>query len=90
VAGRSHSLEVGGENQHLGCLSCAGSTGFLGTSATAADLVIPAVTGAFIYIATVSSVPDLLAGRTTGSQLVKETIALGVGVGIMGLLSWYE
>lgn len=56
------------------------STGILGTSATGADLVIPAVAGSFLYIASVSVVPELLAESKSGRQLVKEALAMLVGI----------
>lgn len=46
--------------------------GFFGTSVTGADLVIPATAGGFLYIASVSVIPDLLAESKSLRQTIKE------------------
>lgn len=51
--------------------------------------ILPFTAGGFIYIATVSIIPDLLTD-TKFWQSVKEIIALIVGVGMMVLIAKYE
>ncbi|KAG7311475.1 hypothetical protein JYU34_002517 [Plutella xylostella] len=53
-------------------------------------LVLPFTAGGFIYIATVSVIPELLEGSNKLSQSVKEIFALLVGVYMMVLIAQYE
>ena len=46
--------------------------------------------GGFIYIATVSVLPELLEGASSMWQGVKEICALAVGIGLMVLIAEYE
>jgi zinc transporter 7 len=62
----------------------------MGTSATGADLVIPMVAGSFLYIASVSVVPELLAESRSGKQLLKEALAMLFGISCMAVLAWQE
>jgi len=57
--------------------------------AAAAGIILPFTAGGFIYIATVSVIPELLEG-TSLKQSVLEIIALLAGVGMMVIISWYE
>lgn len=74
----------------LGCLS--GTLCSLiadGVSSSANLWVLPFTAGGFIYIATVSVIPELLE-NTRLWQSVKEIFALLVGVGMMALLTQFE
>jgi len=57
--------------------------------AAAAGIILPFTAGGFIYIATVSVIPELLQG-TSLKQSVYEILALLAGVGMMVIISWYE
>lgn len=57
--------------------------------AAAAGIILPFTAGGFIYIATVSVIPELLEG-TSFKQSVYEITALLAGVGMMVIISWYE
>ncbi|KAG8192329.1 hypothetical protein JTE90_002149 [Oedothorax gibbosus] len=60
-----------------------------GMDSRATNLILPFTAGGFIYIATVSVIPDLLED-TNFWQSVKEVIALLVGVFMMVLIAQYE
>ena len=60
-----------------------------GASETASALILPFTAGGFIYIATVSVIPELLE-KTTFWQSFLEIVALIVGVFMMVVISWYE
>ncbi|XP_015927223.1 zinc transporter Slc39a7 [Parasteatoda tepidariorum] len=60
-----------------------------GLNAAATNLILPFTAGGFIYIATVSVIPDLLE-ETNFWQSVKEVIALIIGVYMMVLIASYE
>ncbi|GIY20151.1 zinc transporter SLC39A7 [Caerostris darwini] len=60
-----------------------------GMDARATNLILPFTAGGFIYIATVSVIPELLEDTKFG-QSVKEVIALLVGVLMMVLIAQYE
>lgn len=64
--------------------------GFLGTSVAGADLVIPATAGGFLYIASVSVIPELLAESKSVKQTLKEFGFMIFGVLVMGCLAWNE
>lgn len=53
-------------------------------------LILPFTAGGFIYIATVSVIPELLEGSTKLSQSIKEIVALLAGVYMMVLIAQYE
>merc|ERR1712156_591194 len=57
--------------------------------AAAAGIILPFTAGGFIYIATVSVIPELLEG-TSLMQSIKEIVALLAGVMMMVIISWYE
>lgn len=59
-------------------------------SGAAAAWVLPFTAGGFIYIATVSVLPELLEGTTKLGQSLKEITALLVGVGIMVIVAQFE
>ncbi|KAJ8726422.1 hypothetical protein PYW07_001120 [Mythimna separata] len=54
------------------------------------SLILPFTAGGFIYIATVSVIPELLESSTKFSQSVKEIVALLAGVYMMVLIAQYE
>jgi len=61
-----------------------------GTQAWAAQTFLPITAGGFIYIATVSVIPDLLATNSGFKQSVLEMFALVTGVAIMVLVALFE
>jgi len=60
-----------------------------GATEAAASLTLPFTAGGFIYIATVSVIPELLEGATF-KQSVMEVIALLLGVAMMVVIAQYE
>lgn len=62
----------------------------LGTSGEASPWVLPFTAGGFIYIATVSVLPELLEESTKLGQSIKEISALLIGVGLMVLIGKLE
>ena len=60
-----------------------------GTGETPA-FILPFTAGGFIYIATVSVIPDILEGASTLKQSVMEIAALLAGVGMMVIIAQYE
>ena len=60
-----------------------------GMDATATIWILPFTAGGFIYIATVSVIPELLEDTKLG-QSIKEIIALLVGIYMMVLIGQYE
>lgn len=57
--------------------------------AAASSWVLPFTAGGFIYIATVSVIPELLTGSSLW-QSVKEITALIVGIGMMVVIAQME
>ena len=64
--------------------------GFFGTSVGGAELVIPMTAGGFLYIASVSVVPELLAESRSPTQALKEYGAMVFGVFCMAIIAWNE
>lgn len=60
-----------------------------GVGEAATTWILPFTAGGFIYIATVSVIPELLEDTKFG-QSIKEIIALLVGVYMMVLIGQYE
>merc|ERR1712128_391806 len=60
-----------------------------GATEQAASLTLPFTAGGFIYIATVSVIPELLEGSSF-KQSVMEVAALLMGVGMMVIIAQYE
>lgn len=60
----------------------------VGTAATA--WILPFTAGGFIYIATVTVLPELLVGRSSFGQSVMEILALLFGVSMMVVIAEYE
>ncbi|GMT32745.1 hypothetical protein PFISCL1PPCAC_24042, partial [Pristionchus fissidentatus] len=72
-----------------GCiLSLVTANGSL-ADAAASSAILPFTAGGFIYIATVSVIPELLEDSSFG-QTIKETIALFLGIFLMYLIAVYE
>ena len=62
----------------------------LGTSEESSPWILPFTAGGFIYIATVSVIPELLENSTKLGQSLKEILALLLGVGMMVLITLIE
>lgn len=62
----------------------------LGTSETSSPWILPFTAGGFIYIATVSVIPELLESNTKLGQSLKEIFALLLGVFMMVLITLIE
>lgn len=62
----------------------------LGTSENSSPWILPFTAGGFIYIATVSVIPELLESNTKLGQSLKEIFALLLGVGMMVLITIFE
>uniref|UniRef100_A0A3Q0SYQ8 Zinc transporter SLC39A7 n=1 Tax=Amphilophus citrinellus TaxID=61819 RepID=A0A3Q0SYQ8_AMPCI len=61
-----------------------------GVGAAATAWILPFTAGGFVYIATVTVLPELLAGRSSFGQSLMEIVALLFGVGMMVLIAEYE
>lgn len=61
-----------------------------GVGAAATAWILPFTAGGFVYIATVTVLPELLVGRSSVGQSLMEIIALLFGVGMMVLIAEYE
>uniref|UniRef100_A0A915C020 Uncharacterized protein n=1 Tax=Parascaris univalens TaxID=6257 RepID=A0A915C020_PARUN len=57
--------------------------------AASSSWILPFTAGGFIYIATVSVIPELLE-NSSPYQSIKEIIALLTGIGLMYLIAAYE
>ncbi|BEI94880.1 uncharacterized protein CcaverHIS019_0704610 [Cutaneotrichosporon cavernicola] len=64
--------------------------GIFGTTATGAELVIPMTAGGFLYIASVSVIPELLEESRSAKQALKEYAAMAFGVFCMAVIAWNE
>lgn len=62
----------------------------LGASETSSPWILPFTAGGFIYIATVSVIPELLESTTKLGQSLKEICGLLLGVGMMVLITLIE
>ncbi|KAK2834061.1 hypothetical protein Q7C36_014762 [Tachysurus vachellii] len=60
----------------------------VGEAATA--WILPFTAGGFVYIATVTVLPELLSGRSSVGQSVMEVVAMLFGVGMMVIIAEYE
>jgi len=61
-----------------------------GVGAAATAWILPFTAGGFVYIATVTVLPELLVGRSSLWQSMLEILALLFGVGMMVLIAEYE
>ncbi|RHZ63963.1 hypothetical protein CDV55_106915 [Aspergillus turcosus] len=83
--------ELGGGHGAAGGVTDA-SAGLLGTSLTWGDMLLPFTAGTFLYVGTVSVIPELLETGKDKTVEIKKTIvqflAVAVGAGIMLAISW--
>lgn len=61
-----------------------------GVGAAATAWILPFTAGGFVYIATVTVLPELLSGRSSAGQSVMEVAAMLFGVGMMVIIAEYE
>ncbi|MCJ8735562.1 hypothetical protein PDJAM_G00248530 [Pangasius djambal] len=61
-----------------------------GVGAAATAWILPFTAGGFVYIATVTVLPELLSGRSSVAQSVLEVAAMLFGVGMMVIIAEYE
>ncbi|XP_048086457.1 zinc transporter Slc39a7 [Alosa alosa] len=61
-----------------------------GVGAAATAWILPFTAGGFVYIATVTVLPELLVGRSSLGQSLMEILAMLLGVGMMVLIAEYE
>ncbi|XP_061616608.1 zinc transporter Slc39a7 isoform X4 [Phyllopteryx taeniolatus] len=61
-----------------------------GVGAAATAWILPFTAGGFVYIATVTVLPELLSGRSSFGQSLMEILAMLFGVGMMVLIAEYE
>lgn len=72
--------------------------GIGGTNVMLGDLVLPFTAGGFLYIATIGVLPEILAANGESSQplsaklflVLKQAMAMGLGIAIMFGISWTE
>ena len=68
------------------------NSGLLGTSLTWGDLLLPFTAGTFLYVGTVSVIPELLETGPNKALELRKTLAqfaaVAVGAGIMLYISW--
>ncbi|PGH23052.1 hypothetical protein AJ80_02825 [Polytolypa hystricis UAMH7299] len=78
--------ELGGSH-HAAQDAAAAHVGLMGTSLTLGDLLLPFTAGTFLYVGTVSVIPELLeTGPNKGAELwktAKQFTAMAAGAGIM-------
>lgn len=84
--------ELGGNSKSDGAAPMGMTEGLMGTSLTWGDLLLPFTAGTFLYVGTVSVIPELLeTGPNKKVELVKmvqQFAAVAVGAGIMLYISW--
>ncbi|PWY75115.1 Zinc/iron permease [Aspergillus heteromorphus CBS 117.55] len=84
--------ELGGGHGSTAAGVESASAGLLGTSLTWGDMLLPFTAGTFLYVGTVSVIPELLETGPDKRVEVKKTIvqflAVMVGAGIMLVISW--
>ena len=61
-----------------------------GVAMSSTNWILPFTAGGFIYIATVSVIPELLEDNTSLWQSIKELIALITGIGMMIAITYFE
>ncbi|OJJ97012.1 hypothetical protein ASPACDRAFT_54334 [Aspergillus aculeatus ATCC 16872] len=84
--------ELGG-NSAAAATSSAPTAGLLGTSLTWGDMLLPFTAGTFLYVGTVSVIPELLETsgkdkRTEVKHMITQFLAVAAGAGIMLWISW--
>ncbi|KAL2817290.1 ZIP zinc transporter-domain-containing protein [Aspergillus cavernicola] len=84
--------ELGGSGSMSDPLTGSSPSGLCGTSLTWGDMLLPFTAGTFLYVGTVSVIPELLETGKNKSVEIKKTIvqflAVAVGAGIMLAISW--
>ncbi|KAL4951420.1 ZIP zinc transporter-domain-containing protein [Aspergillus filifer] len=84
--------EFGGSHGESLAGSDAPISGLMGTSLTWGDMLLPFTAGTFLYVGTVSVIPELLeTGKNKGVEIKKtivQFLAVAVGAGIMLAISW--
>ncbi|RJE26803.1 zinc transporter [Aspergillus sclerotialis] len=85
--------EFGGSHGHTADSVDGGvGKGLLGTSLAWGDMLLPFTAGTFLYVGTVSVIPELLeTGKNKGVEVRKaitQFLAVAVGAGIMLAISW--
>ncbi|PYH78076.1 ZIP zinc transporter [Aspergillus uvarum CBS 121591] len=89
--------ELGGNSataaSAAGTTSSAPTAGLLGTSLTWGDMLLPFTAGTFLYVGTVSVIPELLETsgkdkRTEVKHMITQFLAVAAGAGIMLWISW--
>lgn len=79
--------ELGGSHAHSADAGSAAGTGLLGTSLTWGDMLLPFTAGTFLYVGTVSVIPELLeTGKNKRVEVwkaAKQFLAVAAGAGIM-------
>ena len=61
-----------------------------GDDCGSSGIILPFTAGGFIYIATVSVIPELLEGASSLRQSIMEILALILGVVMMVIIAQYE
>lgn len=86
--------EFGGGGAAAGEGAMAMDAGIWGTSLTWGDMLLPFTAGTFLYVGTVSVIPELLeTGPKRGEELRKMLVqfaAVAAGAGIMLYISWHD
>ena len=82
----------GGGSGNAHAHSGQGNMGIWGTSLQWSDMLLPFTAGTFLYVGTVAVIPELLETGGDRREEVKKTVlqfvAMGVGAGIMLVISW--
>lgn len=82
--------ELGGNK--VGAAPMGMNEGLWGTSLTWGDMLLPFTAGTFLYVGTVSVIPELLETGPNKAQELRKTLAqfaaIAVGAGIMLYISW--
>ncbi|PWY69314.1 ZIP zinc transporter [Aspergillus eucalypticola CBS 122712] len=84
--------ELGGNSSTTTITDNSLPSGLLGTSLTWGDMLLPFTAGTFLYVGTVSVIPELLETgkdkRTEIKKTIVQFLAVMVGAGIMLVISW--
>ncbi|KAF9884506.1 hypothetical protein FE257_001693 [Aspergillus nanangensis] len=85
--------ELGGNGAAAGDAASGVVSGLWGTSLTWGDMLLPFTAGTFLYVGTVSVIPELLETGKNKRVEIKKTIvqflAVALGAGIMLAISWH-
>ncbi|KAL5333349.1 ZIP zinc transporter-domain-containing protein [Aspergillus crustosus] len=84
--------ELGGSGAAADPLTGSPASGIWGTSLSWGDMLLPFTAGTFLYVGTVSVIPELLeTGKDKGVEIKKtitQFLAVALGAGIMLAISW--